>query len=331
VVFLFLDFLKPVGDVLRFPFEVVLGFLAKTFDAFPPTHIIGAYGLAIIVLTILIKTLLFPLFQTQLRLTKKTQAEQKKVQPQLAELRKKHKKDAQKLNTETMALYKEHNINPLSSVMGCLPTLAQLPVLIGLYQSIIDRTHFVSLHVSPYFLGLDLSIPASVSSPVTWILPVLAGLTTFVQSRMMTPPKTGGDDAQAAQMAQVTQSMSLMMPLLITFFAFQKYALQGMVLYWITSNLYSIGQQYTVNGWGQLPILGKKPDTGQDDKAARDGKRPATSRIGASKNGANGTGEADIQVKKGVTQEQADAAETRAAAKVRRGQKQRTSNRGRRR
>ena len=85
---------------------------------------------------------------------------------------------------------------------------------------------------------------------------MLAGLTTFVQSRMMTQPKTDTDDPQAAQMAQVTQSMSFMMPLLITFFAFQKYALQGMVLYWIVSNLYSIGQQYTVNGWGQLPILG---------------------------------------------------------------------------
>jgi hypothetical protein len=61
-------------------------------------------------------------------------------------------------------------------------------------------------------------------------------------------------------MAQVTQSMSFMMPLLITFFAFQKYALQGMVLYWIISNIYSIGQQYTVNGWGQLPILGNRPE-----------------------------------------------------------------------
>jgi YidC/Oxa1 family membrane protein insertase len=260
LVFLFLDFLAPVGDALRFPFEVALGFLSKTLDAFPPTHIIGAYGLAIILVTIVIKTALFPLFQTQLRLTKKTQAEQKKIQPELAELRKKYKKDPQKLNQATMALYKEHNVNPLSSVMGCLPTLAQLPVLIGLYQAIIDRTHFESLHVSPYFLGLDLSIPASTSSPVTWILPVLAGLTTFVQSRMMTPPKSDSADPQAAQMAQVTQSMSFMMPLLITFFAFQKYALQGMVLYWIISNIYSIGQQYTVNGWGQLPILGNRPE-----------------------------------------------------------------------
>ncbi|MEA2646633.1 MAG: YidC/Oxa1 family rane protein insertase [Chloroflexota bacterium] len=320
---LFLDFLKPVGDALRTPFEIVLGFLAQAFDSFSVTHAIGAYGLGIIALTLLIKTLLFPLFQTQLRMTKKTQAEQRKVAPQLAELRKKYKSDPAKLNTEMMALYKEHDINPLGQLAGCLPTLAQLPVLIGLYQAIIDHQFFENLHVSPYFVGLDLSIHATIENPITWILPVLAGLTTFVQSRMITPPAAAPGDAQAAQMAQVTQSMSFMMPLLITFFAFQPYALQGMVLYWIVSNLFSIGQQYTVNGWGNMPFLGNRPKPDDDAKASRsDRKEKGDARA----NGANGAGRGEVQARTN-TQAQADAAEASAADKVRRRQKARKGRR----
>ena len=169
-------------------------------------------------------------------------------------------------------------------LLGCLPTLAQLPVLIGLYQAIFQH-HFLPAGASNYFLGLNLGIHASPNNPVTWILPVLAGVTTFIQSKMFAPPQAapGEQDSSQAQMAQVTQSMSLMMPLLITFFAFQKYALQGMVLYWIVSNLYSIGQQYTVNGWGQLPILGKRAAKPVD----KVGDRKKAAINGASSSGAN--------------------------------------------
>jgi YidC/Oxa1 family membrane protein insertase len=253
------DILKTLGDAfgaLRYPFEALLGFFVTVLKHFPPANFVGAYGLSIILITILVKTLLFPLFQTQLRLTKKTQAEQRKVAPELAELRKKHKKDPQKLNAEMMKLYKEHGINPLSPMIGCLPTLAQFPILIGLYRAIYDQDFFKSLHVSPDFLGLVLNKHAGLGDPVTWILPILAGATTYVQSKMMTPPAAAEGDAQAAQMAQVSSTMSLLMPLFIVYLSFQSFALQGLVLYWIVSNLYSIFQQYTVNGWGQLPILG---------------------------------------------------------------------------
>jgi YidC/Oxa1 family membrane protein insertase len=269
-----LDILKTLGDAfgaLRYPFEALLGFFVSVLKDFWPANAIGAYGLSIILITILVKTLLFPLFQTQLKLTKKTQAEQRKVAPELAELRKKYKKDPQKLNTEMMKLYKEHGINPLSPMIGCLPTLAQFPILIGLYRAIYDQSFFNSLHVSPHFLGLVLNQHATMSNPVTWILPLLAGATTFVQSKMMTPPQAAEGDSQAAQMAQVSSTMSLLMPLFIIYLSFQSFALQGLVLYWIVSNLYSIFQQYTVNGWGQLPILGTKAPSGPDDKAGRAG------------------------------------------------------------
>ena len=200
-----LDFLAPIGDALRFPFEHVLGFLYNLFHHLPLADAIGAYGLAIIILTIGVKVLLFPLFQTQLKLTKKSQAEQRKIAPELAELRKKYKKDPQRLNQETMALYKAHGINPLSPMVGCLPTLAQMPILIGLYQAIYQH-HFLTAHASATFLGLNLSIPASVHNPITWILPLLAGATTFVQSKMFSPPAPpdGQQDSQAAQMAQMS-------------------------------------------------------------------------------------------------------------------------------
>jgi len=203
--------------------------------------------------------LLFPLFQAQLKLTKKSQAEQRKIAPQLAELRKKHKKDPQRLNQETMALYREHGVNPLSSLMGCLPLAVQMPVLIGLYQAIYNSHLAVLQHANKVFVFWDLGKAAAVSNPLTWVLPLLAAATTFVQSKMYQPaPADGPQDPQVAQMQQMTQSMSLLMPVMILFFAFQPRIAQALVLYWIVSNIFSIFQQYTVNGWGQLPILGNR-------------------------------------------------------------------------
>jgi YidC/Oxa1 family membrane protein insertase len=257
-----LDFLKPVGDALGFvigllkgPFTFTLSFFYDIFHSLGPLSAIGAYGLAIIALTVIIKLALFPLYQKQLMMSRKTQEEQRRIAPELAALRKKHKGDPQKLNTEMMALYKEHGINPLGGLAGCLPTLAQLPILIGLYQAIYNFHADVDAH----FLWIsNLTHPASLNNPATWILPVLAGLTTYIQSKMMAPAPVADQekDSQAAQMAQMSSTMSLIMPLVIMYFAFQPQVAQALVLYWIVSNIFSIGQQYFVNGWGQLPILG---------------------------------------------------------------------------
>ena len=255
-----LDFLKPVGDaigLLKIPFVFVLHFLYSFMHSVGPLNFIGAYGLSIVFLTVLIKLCLFPLYQKQLTMSRKTQEEQRRVAPELAVLRKKYKGDPQKLNTEMMALYKEHGINPLGGLAGCLPTLAQLPILIGLYQAIYNFHSNIDAH---FLWVADLTKHASFTDPITWILPAIAGASTFVQSKMMAPPPAADadKDSQAAQMAQMTQTMSLIMPLVIVYFAFQKQVFQGLVLYWVVSNLFSIGQQYFVNGWGQLPILGNK-------------------------------------------------------------------------
>ncbi|MFN2464943.1 MAG: YidC/Oxa1 family membrane protein insertase [Candidatus Dormibacteria bacterium] len=286
-------FLKPIGDaigLLKIPFTFVLSNLYSAFNGLGPLQAVGAYGLSIIALTIVIKLALFPLYQKQLTMSKKTQAEQRKVAPELAALRKKYKGDPAKLNTEMMALYKEHGINPLGGLAGCLPTLAQLPILIGLYQSIYN----FHAHVDPHFLWIhNLTKPAHYNDPITWILPAFAGLTTFVQSKMMAqPPAAPGDDSQAAQMAQMTSTMSLIMPAVIVYFAFNPNIGQGLVLYWVISNLFSIGQQYFVNGWGQLPILGTKASP--PPPAASNGKGNGNGNGRGRSAGSDVKGEADI-------------------------------------
>src|SRR5947208_14580310 len=108
---------------------------------------IGAYGVAIIVVTILIRLLLAPLQQFQLVNQRKTMVEQRKLAPQVAELRKKYKKEPQKLNAEMMKLYQEHGVNPLGGLIGCAPLVVQLPVLTALYYV------FRGAHVTaPHFL-----------------------------------------------------------------------------------------------------------------------------------------------------------------------------------
>ncbi|MFN2463196.1 MAG: YidC/Oxa1 family membrane protein insertase, partial [Candidatus Dormibacteria bacterium] len=260
------DFLKPVGQVigaivgvLRIPFIFILKNLYAAFHAVGPIDAIGAYGMAIIVMTVAIKLALFPLFQKQLTMGKKTQEEQRRIGPELSALRKKYKGQttSPEFISAQSALYKEHGINPFGSLAGCLPTLAQLPILIGLYQAIYN---FHDKHIDAHFLWVhDLVQSASTAHPITWILPLIAGATTFAQSKMMAPPPAAaGDDSQAAQMAQMTSTMSLLMPGMIIFFAFQKNVQQALVLYWIVSNLFSVAQQYRVNGWGQMPFLGNK-------------------------------------------------------------------------
>jgi len=270
------DWLRPAGDALRFPFQHMLSFLTDVFQTVPLARTIGAYGLAIIVVTVAVKLLLFPLFQTQLRLSKRTQAEQRKIAPELADIRKRYRKDPQRLNKEMMALYKQHGINPLSPMLGCLPSLAQFPVLIGLYQAIFQSHNFLPHGSNTLFLGLDLVSRAQLSHPgPAWILPLLAAATTYVQTKMFAqpPPANPDPDDQAAQMARMSSSMSLIMPFFILYISFQQFALLGLVLYWTVSNIFAIFQQYTVNGWGQLPILGNKQPLDVPPPRDRGGRR----------------------------------------------------------
>ncbi len=197
--------------------------------------IVPNYGLAIIVLTILIKILFWPLGTKSY----KSMNEMKKLQPLMAEIREKYKNDSQKMNQEIMALYKTYKVNPLG---GCLPMVAQMPIFFALYRMLYSA---IELRHAPFFGWItDLSAPDRLFNfgvvipffePPTGIpvLTLVMGATMFLQQKMAPP---AGDPQQA--------KMMMMMPLFMTviFINFSS----GLVLYWLVNNVLSIAQQYYI-------------------------------------------------------------------------------------
>lgn len=177
----------------------------------------GNYGLAIIMLTVIIRVVLLPLTQMQVRSMRKM----REISPQLEELNKKYKGNQQKLNEETVALWRKHKINPMA---GCLPLLLQFPFLIALFRL---------LHEYPYqgaasFLWLEhLGRP----DPY-YILPVLAAVTTYFQSKV-----ASGGPQEGAQ-----QTMLYAMPVMIGWFS-TRFA-SGLSLYWVIGNVFGIAEHY---------------------------------------------------------------------------------------
>ena len=227
-------------------------------------HIFGDFGVSIIVLTLVIKLILFPLTLQQLKSMKATQA----LQPKMAEIKKKYANNQQEQALAMQALYKEYGVNPLA---GCLPLLIQLPVLYGLFYALSGvfrtSTHTVAAinqnlysfvpHFTTYpsiyldwftFLGPNFHISLASSDP-THILPILAGLATFVQLRM-SQPKTTTAAAANDPTAQSTKMMQYFMPLITVFFGWTFPA--GLALYGTVSSVFQAAQQYFVTGWGAL-------------------------------------------------------------------------------
>jgi YidC/Oxa1 family membrane protein insertase len=224
----------------------------------PIIEAIGAYGVAIIVLTICIRLILAPLQQFQLVTQRRTMVEQRKLAPQVAELRKKYKKDPTKLNAETMKLYQEHGVNPLGGLVGCLPLIVQLPILTALYyvfQNFAKAGHppqpflFLSnLNDNPNHHLLIPGLPIPV--PAFLIFPLMAALTTLVQSRMLQMPPPPNPTEQELQTLQMQRTMVWLSPLMIGYFALNVPA--GLGLYWFVGNCVSIIQQSFVVGWGNV-------------------------------------------------------------------------------
>jgi YidC/Oxa1 family membrane protein insertase len=186
---------------------------------------VGNYGVAIILLTVVSKVLFYPLTVKSMRSMRAMQA----LQPQVNALRSKYQKDPQALQRETLALYKKHRVNPMG---GCLPMIAQVPIFYALYLAL---SVSVELQNSPFLcfghlFGVDLWICDLAAHDPTYVLPVLMGITMFVQQRM-TP--TMGDPRQA--------KMMLFMPIIFTFMFLNLPS--GLVLYWTVSNVLQILQQ----------------------------------------------------------------------------------------
>jgi YidC/Oxa1 family membrane protein insertase len=235
---------------------------------------IGAYGLALIAVTLTIKLILAPLYEYQIRSSKKSLENQRKLAPELAEIKKKYKGDPQKQQAAMMELYKQHGVNPMASLSGCLPSLLQFPILAALYWVFLGnaRNHAIPLdhflfipHLnstpSAEHLVAGLPIPAL---PYL-VVPLLAALSTFVQSKMMQQAPNPAATEQEQQTQQMMQSMQVMMPLMVLYFAVITPA--GLGLYWLASNCFAIIQQYRVNGWGGLSTVLRREKSPEPAKA----------------------------------------------------------------
>jgi YidC/Oxa1 family membrane protein insertase len=187
------------------------------------------YGWGIIIVTILIRLVLFPLMLKQIKSSKAMQ----EVQPELVKLREKYSsKDQatqQKLQQETMLVMQKHNVNPLA---GCLPLVVQMPILLGFYHAI-TRTREIAGHS---FLWFDLGNP----DPY-YILPVVAGITTFF-SQKMSMAGMNSNPQMAAQM----KMMLYIMPVMIVVFAVSLPA--ALSLYWVVGNIFTIIQTWIIKG-----------------------------------------------------------------------------------
>ncbi|HZR44162.1 MAG TPA: YidC/Oxa1 family membrane protein insertase [Ktedonobacteraceae bacterium] len=228
-------------------------------------HLFNDFALSIVVLTLIIRLVLVPVTLQQLKSMKANQA----LQPQMAELRKKYAKDQQAQARAMQALYKEYGINPLA---GCLPMLIQLPVLYGLFyalstvvRSTTHNVNDINQHLYPFiphytkfpnidfnwftFLSASWHFPLSNPDP-THVLPILAGLATFIQLRMSQPKTAPGTQASTDPTAQSMKSMQYIMPLITVFFGWTFPA--GLALYWTVSSVFQVIQQFFVTGWGSL-------------------------------------------------------------------------------
>ncbi|BDG49249.1 YidC family membrane integrase SpoIIIJ [Parageobacillus sp. KH3-4] len=206
------------NEYIVYPLSWLIKYVAKIFG--------GSYGLSIIVVTIFIRLLILPLMIQQTKNAKAMQA----LQPEIQKLREKYSsKDMQtqqKLQQEMMLLFQKHGVNPMA---GCFPILIQMPILIGFYHAIM-RTREIAEH---NFLWFDLG-----EKDPYYILPVVAGITTFIQQKIIM--------ADAGQQNPQMAMMLWMMPIMIVIFAINFPA--ALSLYWVVGNIFSIAQTYFIKG-----------------------------------------------------------------------------------
>lgn len=201
---------QPLGALLRFIYQLI-----------------GNYGLSIIVFTVIVKLAMVPLTIKQTKSMKKMQ----EVQPKIKEIQAKYKNDQEKMNAKVMELYKEHNVSPVG---GCLPLLIQFPIIIGLFTVLRNPLNygFAQEVVEASFLWLP-----SLSQADPWILPLLAGASTYLTSATM--------GAAGAKQDPTQNMMKYMFPIMMIWMARTLPA--GVSLYWVVSSLFQAVQQILIN------------------------------------------------------------------------------------
>ncbi len=237
-------------------------------------HLVGNFGVAIILFTILTRVVLYPLTAKQIKGAQAMQELQKNKR--YIEIQEKYKGDKEKLAQEQMKLYQELKISPFSS---CLPTLIQFPIIIGLYQALIQTIASAPLdllklsrHIYPKLLDFSTLFP--LNTKFLWmdmgqperlyvfgigipVLTIIVVITTYISSKIISPPTQPGANDQGAAM---TKMMNLYMPILMGWLAWSLSA--GLALYFVISNLVQIAQ-YAITGrvyWRNLIPGLKQPE-----------------------------------------------------------------------
>jgi YidC/Oxa1 family membrane protein insertase len=205
------------------PIETLLSYIIEFFYRGIPS-----YGIGIILLTIVVRVILLPLTISQTR----SMARMQMLQPELKEIQKQYKDDKQKQQQEVMAFYKKNNVNPMA---GCLPLLLQMPIFFALFQLLRDlgvKVLGAGTQTIYKFLWMDLT-----TMDPYYILPILMVGTMIITSKMT-----------QTDMTKTGMSGAMMTYLLPVVFGFISYKMQsGILVYWVTTNVWSIGQQYFVN------------------------------------------------------------------------------------
>ncbi|MCF7846612.1 MAG: YidC/Oxa1 family membrane protein insertase [Candidatus Gracilibacteria bacterium] len=253
--------------IISRPLFNLLVFFTQTLPGHP-------FGWSIVILTLLVRALLFMPNQKAMRSQRRLQ----KLQPKIAELREKHKGDQQAIAMKTMELYKSQKVSPMSS---CLPMLLQLPILLGLYYIVRDG---LSPHLS-YLLysfqqGVDLSVVntqflgLNLNERNMILLPIIVGVAQWIAIRMslISAKKRTKKEAKKSekkvdkkpatspmQMESMNKAMQWVMPLMIGFFAASLPAAVG--IYWLTSTIFGIGQQKLVNWQLDRPQVVRKKES----------------------------------------------------------------------
>ena len=271
--------MEILGTLESYIIYPLINILFAVYAVLSAINIPYAMGFSIIGLTIIIRVIFYPLTNKQLRASKKMQD----IAPLVSEIKSKYKGDNKRVQEETMKLYKEQGVNPAA---GCLPTLIQLPILLGLYRTLIslvgktpqEAVGYVNsiliqpLQVSSYwdttFFGIPLGqSPHELLSTLPAIaiaIPVITGLFQFIQSKMMFSPapttalaKSNGSKNKNDDFSAVFQKQAAyIFPLMIGFFAFNFPF--GLSLYWNTFSIFGIIQQYKISGLGGMEGIWRK-------------------------------------------------------------------------
>lgn len=247
----------------------MLNILVAIYQMLVTLHIPSALGFSIVLLTVVIRLLLFPFMHQSLKQQKKTQA----LTPHINKIKEKHKSDMQKQQAEIMALYKAEGVNPAS---GCLFLIIQIPILIGLYNVLLKAVHIKNIgdinnllytpalklnHIwDTHFFGLPLgSSPSQLIhtvGPAILLVCVLTAVFQLIQSRMMMQKpapgvvQTKGKKGEPDFAMALQQQTMYIFPLMIGFLSYT-YPF-GLTLYWNTLTIFGIIQQYIATGWGGL-------------------------------------------------------------------------------